>query len=87
MNRNTRRAITRFGALSILPLAFGAYAADDGADEAAHEPLDTITIIGRKTDVADVPGSAHVVGSEELALFNTADILRALRTVLQAVEE
>jgi len=52
------------------------------ADEAgAARTVDTITIFGRQSDVADVPGSAHRLDSEELALFNTADILRALRTV------
>ena len=80
MNRTTRRAITSIAAFALLPLTVGAYA-DDGASETSLEPVDTITIVGRQTDVADVPGSAHVVGSEELALFNTADILRALRTV------
>jgi Fe(3+) dicitrate transport protein len=34
-----------------------------------------------QTDVADVPGSAHKIDSEELEIFNTGDILRALRTV------
>jgi len=45
------------------------------------ETIDTVTIIGRKTDVADVPGSAHVVGSEDLDIFVDADILKVLRSV------
>ncbi|MDH3434471.1 MAG: TonB-dependent receptor, partial [Gammaproteobacteria bacterium] len=45
------------------------------------EPLDTVTIIGRPGDVADVPGSAHVIDSEALELFNDTDIQRVLRTV------
>ncbi len=45
------------------------------------EPIDTVTIIGRKSDVADVPGSAHIVDSDELEVFGAADILRVLRTV------
>jgi Fe(3+) dicitrate transport protein len=62
---------------SIVALPFSATAAaDDGA-----KSIDTITIFGRKADVADVPGSAHKVDSEELAIFNTGDVLRALRTV------
>ena len=48
---------------------------------AAADEIDTVTIIGRKGDVADVPGSAHVVDSEELAVFVQSDILRVLRTV------
>jgi Fe(3+) dicitrate transport protein len=44
-------------------------------------PIDTVTIIGRSSDVADVPGSAHVLDSEALAIFNDTDILRVLRTV------
>ena len=40
-----------------------------------------MTIIGRSSDVADVPGSAHVVDSETLEIFNDSDILRVLRTV------
>jgi len=45
------------------------------------EPIDTVTIIGRASDVADVPGSAHVIDSEALEVFNDTDILRVLRTV------
>ena len=48
---------------------------------AALEPIDTVTIIGRASDVADVPGSAHVLDSEALEIFNDTDILRVLRTV------
>lgn len=44
-------------------------------------PIDTITIIGRQSDVADVPGSAHVLDAEALEIFNDTDILRALRAV------
>jgi Fe(3+) dicitrate transport protein len=40
-----------------------------------------ITIIGRQSDVADVPGSAHVIDAEALEIFNDTDILRVLRTV------
>ena len=45
------------------------------------EEIDTVTIIGKKTDVADVPGSAHVIDTEELQTFVNSDILRVLRTV------
>ncbi|NCF50809.1 TonB-dependent receptor [Gammaproteobacteria bacterium] len=45
------------------------------------EPIDTVTIIGHRTDVADVPGSAHVIDNESLEVFIESDILRVLRTV------
>lgn len=45
------------------------------------QEIDTVTIIGKRADAADVPGSAHVVDSEELAEFAQSDILRVLRTV------
>ena len=53
------------------------------AQEAAEtmDVIDTVTIIGRKIDVADVPGSAHVIDAEELQTFVNSDILRVLRTV------
>jgi Fe(3+) dicitrate transport protein len=44
-------------------------------------PIDNITIIGRTADVADVPGSAHVLDAEALEIFNETDILRVLRAV------
>lgn len=47
----------------------------------ASEAIDTVTIIGKRTDVADIPGSAHVVDSEELAEFAQSDVLRVLRSV------
>jgi len=45
------------------------------------ETIDTVTIIGKRADVADIPGSAHVVSSEELAEFAQSDVLRVLRSV------
>ena len=51
------------------------------ARRADGQPIDTVTIIGRSSDVADVPGSAHVIDSEALEIFNDTDILRVLRTV------
>ena len=53
-----------------------------GSDEpTANDEIDTVTIIGKKTDLADVPGSAHIIDSEELAEFAQSDILRVLRAV------
>ncbi len=54
-------------------------AADDPG--AVVTPIDTVTIIGRRTDVADVPGSAHVLGNEELGVLIQTDIMRVLRAV------
>jgi len=45
------------------------------------EVIDTVTIIGKRSNVADIPGSAHVVDAEELAEFSSSDILRVLRSV------
>lgn len=45
------------------------------------EAIDTVTIIGKRSDVADIPGSAHIVDSEELAEFAQSDVLRVLRSV------
>lgn len=51
------------------------------ADERQNESIDTVTIIGKRTDIADIPGSAHVIDSEALAEFAQSDILRVLRSV------
>jgi Fe(3+) dicitrate transport protein len=45
------------------------------------DAIDTVTIIGKKIDAADVPGSAQVIDAEELQTFVNSDILRVLRTV------
>jgi Fe(3+) dicitrate transport protein len=66
--------------LSLLVTSLAAYGQETGAD-AALEPIDTITIIGRTADVADIPGSAHVMDAEALGVFNDTDILRVLRAV------
>jgi Fe(3+) dicitrate transport protein len=51
------------------------------ADAKASEVIDTVTIIGKRSDVADIPGSAHVIDSDELAEFAQSDVLRVLRSV------
>lgn len=63
-------------ALFLIPLAGSAQDSRDSS-----EVIDTVTIIGKRTDVADIPGSAHVVDAEELAEFAQSDILRVLRSV------
>ena len=60
-------------AIAVLAASLPAYSQDT--------PIDNITIIGRAIDVADVPGSAHVLDSEALEVFNDTDILRVLRAV------
>ena len=47
----------------------------------AIDAIDTVTIIGRRSDVADVPGSAHVMDQNDLTVFIDTDILRVLRSV------
>ena len=51
-------------------------------EAAANEPVfDNVTIIGRTNDIADIPGSVHVIDQEKLATFMQSDIMRVLRTV------
>ncbi len=56
-------------------LAFAQDASND------FDVIDTVTIIGKRTDIADIPGSAHIIDSEELAEFAQSDVLRVLRSV------
>ena len=53
----------------------------DHPDEPGHTTLDEVTIIGHRRDPADIPGSAHVLGQEELKTFLQSDVMRVLRTV------
>jgi len=53
----------------------------DHPDDPGHTTLDEVTIIGQRRDPADIPGSAHVVGQEELQTFLQSDVMRVLRTV------
>lgn len=43
--------------------------------------LDEVTIISKRRNPADIPGSAHVIGQEELKTFLQSDVMRVLRTV------
>ena len=75
---------SRFGRTALcaaISLASLAAHAEDPTPQEALAPIDNVTIIGRKLDVSDVPGSAHVVEVEELEIFNDTDIMRVLRTV------
>ena len=57
-------------------------AASQAKDEVVVEGnLDEVTIIGHRRKPTDVPGSAHVVGKEELQTFLQSDVMRVLRTV------
>ncbi|HEY5666843.1 MAG TPA: TonB-dependent receptor plug domain-containing protein, partial [Gammaproteobacteria bacterium] len=51
------------------------------ADAPGSAYLDEVTIIGHKRAVEDIPGSAHVVGQEELQTFLQSDVMRVLHTV------
>ena len=76
------RKTTGYAALCVAIAVISAPAqGQEVARDDSLKPIDTVTIIGRRSDVADVPGSAHVVDSEALELFNDTDILRVLRTV------
>ena len=69
-------------ALLIASMPTAMLAADgDRAAEPGHAALDEVTIIGHRRDPADIPGSAHVVGQEELQTFLQSDVMRVLRTV------
>ena len=78
MTRSTTR-VSALG-LSLFIASLAAYGQETGADTSLT-PIDTITIIGRTADVADIPGSAHVMNAEALGVFNDTDILRVLRAV------
>ncbi|MGB5332189.1 MAG: TonB-dependent receptor [Woeseiaceae bacterium] len=75
MNIITYVRVTACGAL-LLPSVLLAEAGPE-----TLQAIDTVTIIGKQADAADVPGSAHVIDSEELATYMNGDILRVLRTV------
>ncbi|MDJ0750627.1 MAG: TonB-dependent receptor [Woeseiaceae bacterium] len=75
MKTANRRSAGICAAFAILPLQSVA----EGPQPL--EEIDTVTIIGKKIQTADIPGSAHVVDTEELRAFVNADILRALRAV------
>lgn len=78
MNRSATRVLALGISLCIASLTAYGQETDAGA---RLEPIDTITIIGRTADAADVPGSAHVMDAEALGVFNDTDILRILRAV------
>lgn len=62
-----------------LGVAIAALSATAQAQESA--PVDNVTIIGQRGDVADVAGSAHVIDAAALEIFIENDILRVLRAV------
>ena len=74
----------KFGRTTLCAVAFVASFAANGNEtetSTSAEVIDSVTIIGRRSDVADVPGSAHVVSAQDLEVFVDADILRVLRSV------
>ena len=68
---------------AVLPFLFcGSGSALAETENAVDAPtLDNVTIIGHRRDPGDVPGSAHVIGQEELQAFLQADVMRVLRRV------
>jgi Fe(3+) dicitrate transport protein len=82
MMYRTTRSCALVGAAALLLLAQPLSAQDSVEDtDASVTTIDTVTIIGRQSDVADIPGSAHVLGAEELGVFIQTDIMRVLRAV------
>ena len=67
-------------AIGVMAASFAAHGEQSDVQETA-QPMDMITIIGRRSDAADVPGSAHVMDAEALEIFNDTDVLRVLRAV------
>ncbi|MFQ6006474.1 MAG: TonB-dependent receptor family protein [Woeseia sp.] len=78
---------TRKGLSATLLLILTAITAHAGETETApdtgddQDGLDNVTIIGRQSDAAEVPGSAHVIDHEDLQAFMQSDVMRVLRTV------
>ncbi|MEM8816607.1 MAG: TonB-dependent receptor plug domain-containing protein [Pseudomonadota bacterium] len=73
---------SRFAPLALSACALALVPAATFAEQTdGLEPIDTVTIIGKRSSLADIPGSAHVVDAEQLATFAQSDILRVLRTV------
>jgi len=60
--------------VAVVMLSMAAY----GQDAA---PIDNVTIFGHSSDVADIPGSAHIVGRASLDVLMESDIMRVLRAV------
>ena len=74
-----QQGVCNRAAFCVALLVFNAVA--HGQETGGKDAIDTVTIIGRASDVADIPGSAHVIDKEALDVFNDTDILRVLRTV------
>jgi len=81
------QTIRRLLSTTVFICAAAGVQAQDGIEvtenpgENGEAALDNVTIIGRQSDLADVPGSAHVIDQEQLATFMQGDIMRVLRTV------
>ncbi len=76
MRRRLEASLTIFVAVAVT--ATGVAAAEESAPPTE---LGTFTILGSPERRADIPGSAHFLGPEQLERFEYADINRALRTV------
>ena len=83
---NLRHTIKGLLGSSVLVCASAAVLAQDGIQATedqrnSEDDLDNVTIIGRQSDVVDIPGSAHVIDHEQLATFMQSDVMRVLKTV------
>ncbi|KUJ83091.1 ferric citrate transporter FecA [Microbulbifer flavimaris] len=72
--------MTRF-VVSPLAFALATAAAMPVLAEEQPESLETVSVIGDSAQAERLPGSAHVVDSEDLAKFEFADINRIVRSV------
>ena len=79
-----RQAIKGLLSTAVLLVAATAVQAQDVVQTTENRPdndeaaPDNVTIIGRQSDVADIPGSAHVIDQEQLATFMHSDVMRVL---------
>ena len=83
---NLRHTIKGLLSTSVLVCLASTALAQDGTQATeeqrnSDDDLDNVTIIGRQSDVVDIPGSAHVIDQEQLTSFMQSDVMRVLRTV------
>ncbi|MFQ5982619.1 MAG: TonB-dependent receptor family protein, partial [Woeseiaceae bacterium] len=83
----TRSAIRELLGILVIGMATTLVQAEDQVQKTDSEAeddeavLDNVTIIGKASDVIDIPGSAHVIDQQELQAFMQGDVMRVLRTV------
>lgn len=77
------RSVRSLTGVLVLTFASSALFAQTNQSSApgSDDDLETVTIIGHRRNVADVPGSAHLISNEELQALMQTDVMRVLRTV------